>query len=125
MDTTQTTTHGRTLADLIRQRQDTTGDSYATIANRGGLSKAKIGQLATITQPHMPRADTLERLAAGLELPFRIVQQAAMVTAGVTPENTDPDADLGPLVARLRQLTDDDRDTVELIVGAMYSRRHA
>jgi uncharacterized protein YdbL (DUF1318 family) len=44
------TTAPITLADLIRQHRDRTDDSYSTIAQKAGLSKAKIGQLATSRQ---------------------------------------------------------------------------
>lgn len=115
-----------TLADLIQRHQDTTQESYATIAHRAGLSKAKIGQLTARDMPHMPRADTLTKLATGLRLPAHIVQRAAMATAGIAPPDSDSNgaAQLAPIIARLRQLTDDDCETVELFINALYQRRH-
>lgn len=93
-----------TLAELIRQHQDKTGDSYAVIARRAGLSKAKIGQLANVDQPHMPRIDTLEKIATGLQLPLRVVQQAAMATAGITPDDYDTEQRIDLVVSQLREL---------------------
>lgn len=116
------TDRGPSLAELIRQRQDATGESYATIARRAGLSKAKIGQLADPTVPHMPRAATLEKLAAGLQLPPDIVKRAAMVTAGITPPDDNVLDRFAPLVERLRQLPENDQETVDVIVSALLNR---
>lgn len=93
-----------TLAELIRQHQDKTGESYSTIAKRAGLSKAKIGQLASTTQPHMPRIDTIEKIAAGLNMPVRVVQQAAMASAGIVPESYDSEQQIDLIVSYLREL---------------------
>lgn len=112
-----------TLAELIRRHQDATGDSYATIARRAGISKAKVGQLAVATQPHMPRAETLEKLAAGLQLPFRVVQQAAMASAGITPEEYDGEQRIDLIVAMLRELSDDDLDTAGMFIDSLIKRQ--
>lgn len=111
------------LAELIRQHQDTTGESYADIGKKAGLSKAKIGQLAKSDSPHMPRATTLEKLARGLHMPMHVIQQAAMVTAGIDPDPGDPDNRVTLLAARLRDLSPDDFERVELFVLALAGRR--
>lgn len=108
-----------TLAELIRQHQDKTGDSYSIIAKRAGLSKAKIGQLASITQPHMPRIDTLEKVAKGLQLPVRVVQQAAMASAGILPESYDTDQQIDLIVAQLRELSPDQLGTAQHLIEAL------
>lgn len=110
------------LAALLRQHQDATGDSYADIARASGLSKAKIGQIATTTSPHMPRSETLQKLARGLRLPFHVVQQAAMVSAGISPATHSADQRIELLVSRLHDLPADDLDTVELFVQALHGR---
>ncbi|MEE6280187.1 hypothetical protein [Georgenia sp. MJ170] len=115
---------GPSLSELIRSRQDATGESYATIAQRSGLSKAKVGQLADPSMPHMPRAETLAKLATGLQLPLPIIQRAGMITAGITPLDDDDHAQFAPLVERLSQLPKADCETVELIVSALYQRHH-
>ena len=114
-----------TLAELIRQHQDRTGDSYSTIAKRAGLSKAKIGQLAVTAQPHMPRVDTLEKIARGLQVPVRIVQQAAMATAGITPEDYAEESRIDLVVSQLRELPPADLETVELFIASLYKRQRA
>ena len=114
-----------TLAELIRQHQDNTGDSYADIARRAGLSKAKIGQLASTDQPHMPRIDTLEKVAAGLRLPLRVVQQAAMASAGIMPESYDSDQAIDLIVANLRQLSPEQLGTAARLIQALKTEaRH-
>lgn len=112
-----------TLAELIRQHQDKTGDSYSVIAKRAGLSKAKIGQLASITQPHMPRIDTIEKVAAGLQLPVRVVQQAAMASAGITPEGYDTEQQVDLIVAQLRELDPEQLGTAQRLIEAFRTRR--
>ncbi|QGH74525.1 immunity repressor [Arthrobacter phage Kuleana] len=108
-----------TLAELIRQHQDKTGDSYSVIARRAGLSKAKIGQLASIDQPHMPRIDTIEKIAAGLQLPLRVVQQAAMASAGILPESYDTDQAIDLIVAQLRELEPEQLGTAARLIQAL------
>lgn len=113
-----------TLADLIRQHQDKTGDSYSVIARRAGISKAKVGQLAAPgQQPHMPRIDTIEKVATGLNLPLRVVQQAALASAGITPENYDSESRIDLLVALLRDLPPADLENAELFIHALHQRR--
>ena len=108
-----------TLAELIRQHQDKTGDSYAVIARRAGLSKAKIGQLASLDQPHMPRIDTIEKIAAGLQLPLRVVQQAAMASAGILPESYDTEQAIDLIVAQLRELSPEQLGTAARLIQAL------
>ncbi|QOI67680.1 immunity repressor [Arthrobacter phage Orcanus] len=113
-----------TLAELIRQHQDKTGDSYATIAHRAGLSKAKIGQLANLTQPHMPRIDTIEKVALGLRLPIRVVQQAAMASAGILPAGDyDTDQRIDLILTELRELDPDQLDTAARLIKALRNER--
>ncbi len=117
------TTDAIGLDELIRRHQDRTGESYAQIARRAGLSKAKVGQLALPTAPHMPRADTLRKLATGLQLTFERVQDAAMVTAGVSPDTHAESQRMSLLIDNLLQLDEDDLERVEVIVDALRGRR--
>jgi len=112
-----------TLSDLIRNHQDRTGDSYSMIANRAGLSKAKIGQLANTKQNNMPRADTIERLSHGLNLPLKVVQEAAMTTAGITPDGYAGGHRLDLIVATLRDLAPDDLETAAVVIQSLKDRR--
>lgn len=114
-----------TLAELIRQHQERTGDSYSVIARRAGLSKAKIGQLANLSQPHMPRIDTIEKVAAGLQLPLRVVQQAAMASAGILPETYDTEQRVDLIVSQLRELDPEQLETAARIIQALKANeRH-
>ncbi|MGO4143827.1 hypothetical protein AB4Y77_01970 [Paenarthrobacter sp. YAF11_1] len=109
-----------TLAELIRQHQEKTGDSYSQIAIRSGLSKAKIGQLGSKNgQLHMPRIDTIEKLASGLRLPLHIVQQAAMASAGVLPESYSENQEIDLIVAQLRELSPDQLATAARLIQAL------
>lgn len=112
-----------TLRDLILSHQERTGDSYSMIAHRAGLSKAKIGQLATKQQSYMPRADTIERLASGLNLPLKVVQHAAMASAGITPEGYPGGNRLDLIVGSLKELPPDDLETVAVIIQSLKDRR--
>lgn len=112
-----------TLADLIRDHKDRTGESYNDIARRAELSKAKIGQVATTTLHHMPRWDTIERLAKGLSLPVRVVKQAALASAGITPEEYNHEQRVDILASLLREFSQDDLETCAAVIHAIKERR--
>lgn len=112
-----------TISELIKSHQDATGESYSTIAARAGLSKAKIGQLAIAAHNGMPRAETLAKLAAGLRQPLRVIQQAAMASAGITPEGYDSEQRVDILAAGLRELAPEDLETVAAVVRSLKERR--
>jgi transcriptional regulator with XRE-family HTH domain len=111
-----------TLAELIRKHQDRTAESYSQIARRADLSKAKIGQLANSTQAHMPRQDTLEKLSQGLGLPIRVIQQAAMASAGLMPEDYDTEQKVDLLAAILRELPPEDVETAAVVIQSLKDR---
>lgn len=116
------TQNAPSIADLIQQHRDQTGDSYQVIARRTGISKASIGLLAVGTQ-QTPRLDTVKKLAAGLGLPIAVVQAAADVTAGIErPDVLERDARLDLLVARIQALPQADIDTLEVFVNALAAR---
>lgn len=107
----------RTLADLIREHRDATGESYQTIADRAGLSKAGIAAFATASRT-LARPATIAKLAAGLRLPPSVVKAAAYRSAGVEPDEVDAPANPSREVAveRLLQLPDDQfADAAEFI----------
>jgi len=109
------------LANLIQAHQASTGDSYNDIAKRSGLSKAKIGQLAIATQPHMPRTQTIQKLAAGLQLPVDLVQRAALRSAGIIPPVADEISEVDVLTAKIRLLSDRDRAIVMRTVDSLIA----
>lgn len=113
-----------TLADLIADHQQRTGDSYAALAKRSGLSKAKIGQLALRDRvPHAPKPETLDKLARGLGLPRRVVQAAALVTAGYTTAAPIDDQRIELLVSHLQNLDEDALTAVEALVDRLSRSR--
>lgn len=114
-------TEQQTLADLIRIHKDATGESYADIAKRAGLSKAKVGQLAVAEQRHMPRVDTVEKLAHGLKLPLTLVQRAAMASAGITPRDVASVTEADVLAAKIRRLPPRDQAIITTMVETMLT----
>lgn len=97
-----------TLADLIREHRDKTGESYQTIADRAGLSKATIGSFALGAQT-LAKPGTIKALAEGLRLPVPVVQAAAYRSARIHPDEQDAPADVSRDVAvdRLLSLPED------------------
>lgn len=67
------------LQRLIRDYRDETGESYEDIARRAGMSSRTVQALATRERSgkHLPRPDTLAKLAKGLRVSEAIVRQAA------------------------------------------------
>ena len=120
-----------TLATLIQQHRDKTGDSYSDIARRAGLSKAKIGQLAhdrapgTAGQAHMPRSETLAKLARGLRLPLETVQLAAISSAGIKPKSYTGGSHVDLIATKLRELDARDLQTVRVLVDSLASAKEA
>ena len=120
-----------TLATLIQQHRERTGDSYADIARRAGLSKAKIGQLAQATGPgtagqaHMPRSETLAKVAKGLGLPLETVQLAAISSAGITPKNYAGSSQADLIASKLRELDARDLQTVRALVDSLANAKEA
>ena len=101
-----------TLADLIRDHQDRTGDSFGDIARRTGLSKAKIGQLARPENTYLVRQETLHKLARGLSLPFATVERASLGTAGFADREVQQADRVHRIAERLAEFDD---DTLRLI----------
>jgi hypothetical protein len=94
-----------TLADLIREHQDKTGDSYGDIARHTGLSKAKIGQLARPENTYLVRQETLTKLARGLSLPLATVQRASLGTAGFVNKEVQRTDSVRAIVERLEEMS--------------------
>ncbi len=114
-----------TLHELIRRHQDTTGESYSQIAQRAGLSKSKVGQLANPSYTGRPKKDTVEKIALGLRLNPRIVQRAVfsdVVAAVDGDENEGVRHDRARiLVDRLSILDDDTFHVVEVMLDALVA----
>jgi transcriptional regulator with XRE-family HTH domain len=109
------------LQELIRTRMTELNRSYGEIARRGGLPRSTVYHLASNHRPvRVPNPRTLERLAAGLEVPEHIVRAAAATAAGfVLDKQAADEPEIEVLVASLAQLSPEDRRHVGALVRSM------
>lgn len=95
--------------------------SYSDVALRGGLPRSTVHHLATNPRPATrPNPATLERLAAGLELPLDTIRSAAAAAAGFAVwkvPTEDPEIEV--LVAALTRLSAADRLHVAALVRSL------
>jgi transcriptional regulator with XRE-family HTH domain len=110
-----------TLQQLIHTRMAELHCSYGDIARRGGLPRSTVYHLASNNRPvRVPNPQTLERLAAGLQVPEQVVRAAAAAAAGfVLDEQHADDPEIEVLVASLARLTAEDRRHVSALVRSM------
>ncbi len=113
------------LAELIRRHKDATGDSYQDLATKCGLSKSKIGHIATTGAQYQVQRGTIEKLAKGLGLPVRVVQHAALVTAGVADVSDGREMRIDLIASRLALLDDDAVEMIGAMVDAAVRRKAA
>ena len=108
---------------LIIERMRELGRSYGDVARLGNLPRSTVHHLATHRHSgRLPNPATLERLAAGLDLPINVVRGAAAAAAGLvleTAASDDPDIDV--LVASLARLSPADRAHVAALVRSMLA----
>lgn len=64
--------------------------SYADIARRGGAGDKNVHRLATREIKDMPSAETLKALAKGLGVPYSVVLEKALLSAGYTRRDRQP-----------------------------------
>lgn len=111
------------LQRLIVGRMRELGRSYGDVARLGNLPRSTVHHLAT--HPHsgrLPNPATLERLAAGLELPLNVVRAAAASAAGLvfdTAAADDPEIEI--LIASFSRLSPADRRHVAALVRSMLT----
>jgi len=75
------------LQRLIADYKADTGESYAKIAERGGLPTSTVHSLATVeSRKQTPHPDTIAALAKGLRMPPSRVRSAAADAAGYPPD---------------------------------------
>lgn len=67
------------LPELIKDHLTMTGKTQSQLAKASGLSRSRIGQLISDDIQRIPRLDTLEKLARGLNLPLTVVKAAALI----------------------------------------------
>lgn len=112
----------KTLAQLITEHRDRTGDTYADIARAAGISRGRISQIA-LGDTGMPSAATVRGLATALGLSDRIVRDAAYATAGITSRVSDASTRIELITARLHDLTPGDLEVIDDLVSVLHARR--
>jgi hypothetical protein len=112
------------LQRLIRDRMRELHYSYGDVARLGKLPRSTVHHLATHSRSgRLPNPATLERLAAGLDLPLPVVQGAAAVAAGfILDSQVSDDPEIDVLVASLVRLSPADRRHVAALVRSMLAR---
>jgi hypothetical protein len=119
------------LAELIRQHRDRTGDSYADMAARAeratrgakdsaGLTRAAFQRLATVGTDRFPNPATLGTLAQVLDVPVSTIVLAAATSLGL-PVQADTEAMWLP--GGTEHLTPEDRAAVRAVTRALVDAR--
>lgn len=111
------------LQHLIIERMRELGRSYGDVARLGHLPRSTVHHLATHSHlGRLPNPPTLERLAAGLDLPLNVVRGAAASAAGLvfdTASTGDPEIEV--LIASFAKLSPADRRHVTALVRSMLA----
>jgi hypothetical protein len=111
------------LQSLIVGRMRELRRSYGDVARLGKLPRSTVHHLATHRHSdRLPNPATLERLAAGLDLPLNVVRAAAASAAGLvfdTAAADDPEIEI--LIASFSQLSPADRRHVAALVRSMLA----
>src|SRR5258708_28383660 len=105
------------LQRLILARMRELRRSYGDVARLGKLPRSTVHHLATHRHSgRLPAPATLERLAAGLDLPLNVVRAAAAAAGLVldTAATDDPETDV--LIASLARLSPADRRHVAVLI---------
>jgi len=112
------------LQRLIRDRMRELHYSYGDVARLGKLPRSTVHHLATHGRSgRLPHPATLERLAAGLDLPLPVVKGAAALAAGfILDSQVSDDPEIDVLVASLGRLSPADRRHVAALVRSMLAR---
>jgi hypothetical protein len=111
------------LQRLIVERMLELRRSYGDVARLGNLPRSTVHHLATHRHSErLPNPVTLERLAAGLDLPLNVVRAAAASAAGLvldTAATGDPEVEV--LIASFARLSPADRRHVAALVRSMLA----
>ncbi|MDR2984897.1 MAG: hypothetical protein LBV34_08650 [Nocardiopsaceae bacterium] len=111
------------LQRLIVGRMRELERSYGDVARLGKLPRSTVHHLATHRHTgRLPNPVTLERLAAGLDLPLNVVRTAAASAAGLvfdTVPADDPEIEI--LIASFSRLSPADRRHVTALVRSMLA----
>ena len=114
---------GNPLQRLILDRLAERGWSYGQVGRRGALSRHTVYNLATTAHlGRPPRAETIEKLATGLDVPVSVVQAAAVEASGLHYGEISVDQETAVLIASIDELTPEDRRVVAALVDSLRSR---
>jgi hypothetical protein len=110
------------LQRLIIERMRELRRSYGDVARLGKLPRSTVHHLATYHSGRLPNPVTLERLAAGLDLPLNLVRAAAASAAGLVLDTTaTDDPEIEVLIASFARLSPADRRHVAALVRSMLA----
>ena len=110
------------LQRLIIERMRELRRSYGDVARLGKLPRSTVHHLATHHSRRLPNPVTLERLAAGLDLPLNLVRAAAASAAGLVLDTTaTDDPEIEVLIASFARLSPADRRHVAALVRSMLA----
>jgi transcriptional regulator with XRE-family HTH domain len=93
------------LQRLVQERADDRGYSLAHVATRAGLHRQTIYRLMREPAKEMPSRKTVEGLSRALDLPERMLREAAAESIGIRIYDepvTDPDTQV--VIATMEQL---------------------
>ena len=93
------------------------------LARATGLSRSRIIQLLNDAPLRMPRNETLEKLAAGLNIPLSTVTTAALTSVGISSTILDQSERLKRFSSYLDQLTAEDLEYAEIFLAALAAKR--
>jgi hypothetical protein len=111
------------LQRMIIERMRELQRSYGDVARLGKLPRSTVHHLATHRRSgRLPNPVTLERLAAGLDLPLNVVRAAAASAAGLVLDTTTTgDPEIEVLIASFARLSPADRRHVAALVRSMLA----
>lgn len=107
------------LRDVLQQHRERTGDSYRKMAEKCGLSHAKVGQLMADPMKHRPHPETLNAVAAGLDIPPATLRRAVRASLGEAGGGSRRDQTLEMIDHHLTHLSDDTLVMAEAVLSAM------
>ncbi len=108
------------LQRLIQERADERGWSLAHVATRSGLHRQTVYRLMREEPRDLPSPKTFSGLARGLELPERMLRDAAAESIGIRIYDepvSDPDTKV--VIATMEKLTPARRRAIRKMVEAM------
>ncbi|MEU8886682.1 XRE family transcriptional regulator [Streptomyces sp. NPDC048442] len=118
------------LSDLVRRRRAELGISLRTLAERSidplSGEQAKFGWISKLENnkpTDTPSEELLRALAAGLELPLRVVQEAAAAQYLGMGEVRSEDGTARLLIARIQEMSPEDLEQLAAITETFARRK--